>query len=212
MPLLRSASFFMLVVAGCSVSSAPYYNFGSDAGGGGGGGDAGHPADLATLFPSDMSIKGPVDLALPMPDLARRPPDLSVVCAAGRYAGPVMANATVLNVPTTLTGTVTLQLGPSQNGVLPIIAGMMSGSTQQQGGTATANVTGELDCNSLTLVNGKLTNGKATIPMLGFSLPFTGTIDGSYDPAQQAFVNGTLTAMGTSFTGNGTWEASYLGP
>ena len=73
--------------------------------------------------------------------------------------------------------------------------------------------------NVFSVVNFRSTNalGQANYdagiaPTCAVADTFTGTLDGNYDPAQQAFVNGTLTAMGTSFTGNGTWDASYLGP
>lgn len=207
MRLLGTTLVLVLAAAGCSGSGASYSFVPLDGATGGGGG-----GDLATTGgPRDLASAPLPDLAQRPPDLAQRPPDLLMTCVPGTYAGPVMATANIANVPTTLTGTVSLTAGAPQNGLLPV-TGSMTGSTPQQGGTASATVTGDLDCAGRRLVNGKLTNGKINIPQLGLPLSFTGTLASDYDAGQIAFVNGTLMATGFSLTATGTWSASYTGP
>lgn len=159
----------------------------------------------------DMATSPLPDLSTPPPDLSQlvdltTPPDLSQPpgnCTAGRYSGAITAVA----VGTPLTGTITFTLGPPQNGVLPVTTGKVTAMGQNMGIglTATADVTGSLDCNGRSF-SGMMVNG--VVQPINFM--FTGTLTADYNGAQRSFTNGMLNIQ--ALMGTGTWSAIFLGP
>lgn len=143
------------------------------------------------------------------------PPD---ECKLGRYEGTATGTI-VAPVLGTLSGKATIAFALKNDvgdplGKPQISAGTLSGqacSTPQNCVTYTGDLSGTLDCASRKLQNGIISNGQV-VSALG-TLPFTGTIDGDYDATLHEFVNGVWTGTSSiGATGNGVWDASYVGP
>jgi hypothetical protein len=165
------------------------------------------PSDFTTNWPTDLTTSERPDFGVAR-DLTTAPPDFTVLpaCTPGHYNGPLMANVVIGGLPSSVTGTADLQIGPAQGGVLPIVSGTMMGSGFL-GETARADLMGSLDCGALRLT-ATLVNGMATFSTL--MIPFGGNAAADYDPASSAFINGTLSTTG--ITGSGMWSATYQGP
>lgn len=173
------------------------------------GGSVFYPVDFAPRSDGgtptvDMSQGVSLDFAVVPPDLVTLPdlvppPDLVTPpagCASGVYVGSVSATGLGL----TLTGPVTITLGPAQNGVLPVTQGTMTAIDANTGTRATASISGGLDC-ARRLFSGMLVNGNVA----PFNLPFGGTLLADYDPGLRRLSNGV--AMIPMLQGNGTWSA-----
>jgi hypothetical protein len=133
-----------------------------------------------------------------------RIPDSGVVapmgeCLPGLYVGTFEGNVAGM----VATGTVSLTLeavseGTGEFTTLVIRDGHVEG--EANGAPYTADVTGELDCETARLMDGRLENGTYR----GFA--WSGTTEARYDPIAHAFVEGTWTATAGSA---GTWGASH---
>ena len=155
----------------------------------------------------------------PKPDVAFDWPETvpGLKCKAGHYhgtfTGGFASSATVIPLPIPVAGDIDLTLVQSANGeVLEITNGKLSGTADLIFPFA-ADLVGKLNCKVSKLdPMTALKNGYYVV--FGNNYPFEGPFLGDYDKGAAAFVNGTWDVKEPDpiYGGNGTWEATWVGP
>lgn len=142
-------------------------------------------------------------------------------CKAGHYKGSFVGiyspSIAVAPVPIPVAGDIDLTLTKSANGeFFDITGGKVSGVADLLFPFA-ADVKGTLNCTTVKLENGFLSNGTYVVGV--FPYPFEGPLDASYDKLTHAFTSGTWTVGEPKWTtppalygGSGTWQANWVGP
>jgi hypothetical protein len=142
-------------------------------------------------------------------------------CKAGHYSGSFVGiyspSIAVAPVPIPVAGNIDLTLTKSQNGeFFDITGGKISGVADLLFPFA-ADVKGTLNCTTMTLENGFLSNGTYIVGV--FPYPFEGPLTASYDKLTHAFTAGKWTVGEPKWTtppapygGSGTWQANWIGP
>lgn len=142
-------------------------------------------------------------------------------CKAGQYKGSFVGiyspSIAVAPVPIPVAGDIDLTLTKSQSGeFFEITGGKVSGVADLLF-PFSADVKGTLDCTTMTLENGFLSNGTYIVGV--FPYPFEGPLTASYDKLTHAFTSGKWTVGEPKWTtppalygGSGTWQANWVGP
>jgi hypothetical protein len=142
-------------------------------------------------------------------------------CKAGHYQGsfagiysPAIA---VAPAPIPVAGNIDLILAQSADGeFFEITDGKVSGVADLLF-PFSADVKGTLNCTTSKLEGGFLSNGTYIVGIIPYA--FEGPITGTYDKLSHSFTNDTWQVGEPTWTtpppiygGNGTWEASWVGP
>jgi hypothetical protein len=142
-------------------------------------------------------------------------------CKAGHYKGSFVGiyspSIAVAPVPIPVAGDIDLTLTKSQSGeFFEITGGKVSGVADLLF-PFSADVKGTLNCATMTLENGFLSNGTYIVGV--FPYPFEGPLTASYDKLTHAFTGGKWTVGEPKWTtpaalygGSGTWQANWVGP
>lgn len=145
-------------------------------------------------------------------------------CKAGHYHGSFVGiyspGIAVAPVPIPVAGDIDLTLAKSQNGEFyDITDGKLSGVADLLFPFA-ADVHGTLNCTTLELEGGFLSNGTYIVGV--FPYPFEGPLPSKYDKLTHAFTGGEWHVGEPKWTappdppplygGNGTWTATWVGP
>lgn len=142
-------------------------------------------------------------------------------CKAGHYQGSFIGmyspSIAVAPVPIPVAGNIDLTLTQSSNGeYFEITDGKVSGVADLLF-PFSADVKGTLNCTTMQLENGFLSNGVYIVGVIPF--PFEGPLTGEYDKVTHAFTKDTWTVGEPTWTtppspygGSGTWEATWVGP
>lgn len=94
---------------------------------------------------------------------------------------------------------------------LQIQNGRIEGA-DQDGNPVQADVSGTLDCGTLQLEDGTLTNGLYVREAFDMEVEFEGTVEATYEPGETPRVVGTWSAQGERESGDGTFEAALEPP